>query len=202
MQQSQPAIELFLLDNIDSFSYNLVDEMRKLGYPMTVYRNHVSATTIMAKMREAQGQPILILSPGPGAPADAGCMPELLKQAEGQFPVLGICLGHQAIVQHYGGDVIRASEVMHGKASHIEHCGDAMFAGLPQPLPVARYHSLMAANMPACLRQLASFNGIPMAVYHDADKMLGFQFHPESILTSHGSQLLKQSIDFLAGGGQ
>jgi anthranilate synthase component 2 len=111
--------------------------------------------------------------------------------------VLGICLGHQAIVESYGGNIIRANKVMHGKSSLIEHCGDKMFAHMPQPLPVARYHSLMASNIPEELTLLANFADIPMAVAHLQDKMLGFQFHPESILTSHGSQLLMQSIEFL-----
>jgi anthranilate synthase component 2 len=124
-------------------------------------------------------------------------MLELLSLVKGKFPVLGICLGHQAIVESYGGDIIRADKVMHGKSSLIEHCADKMFTNMPQPLPVARYHSLMASNIPEQLTVLAHFANIPMAVAHLQDKMLGFQFHPESILTSHGSQLLMQSIDFL-----
>ena len=112
-------------------------------------------------------------------------------------PVLGICLGHQAIVEHFGGTISRAEAVMHGKSSDITHCGDKMFSGFAQPLPVARYHSLMASSVPACLSVLAQVNDIPMAVYHEAHNMLGFQFHPESILTHQGSQLLAQSIEFL-----
>lgn len=195
---SQNTPTLFLLDNFDSFSYNLVDEMRKLGYTMQVYRNNVSAEKIVEKMRQVSGEAILILSPGPGTPSAAGCMPELLKQVQGLFPVLGICLGHQAIVEHYGGSVGKSSEVIHGKSSPVNHCGDKMFAGLQQPLPVARYHSLMATALPDNLQTLANFADIPMAVYQPQDKMLGFQFHPESILTSQGSLLLTQSIQFLA----
>ncbi|MDN4501178.1 aminodeoxychorismate/anthranilate synthase component II [Alteromonadaceae bacterium BrNp21-10] len=191
------APTLFLLDNFDSFSYNLVDEMRKLGFAMQVYRNNVSADKVIEKMQQVEGNAMLILSPGPGTPAAAGCMPELLKQAQGKYPVLGICLGHQAIVEHYGGEIGLSSEVMHGKSSLIAHSGDLMFSGLQQPLPVARYHSLMANHVPDCLSILAKFNDIPMAVYHPQDKMLGFQFHPESILTSQGGLLLTQSIEFL-----
>lgn len=204
--QTNKQICVFLLDNFDSFTYNLVDELRTLGLELIVYRNSVSASVILQKMQsEAQKtdenghtkQVMLMLSPGPGNPSQAGSMLSLLKLVKGQFPVLGICLGHQAIVESYGGKIIRADKVMHGKSSLIEHCADKMFANMPQPLPVARYHSLMASDMPDELTVLAKFSNIPMAVAHLQDKMLGFQFHPESILTSNGSQLLMQSIKFL-----
>ncbi|WP_299078533.1 aminodeoxychorismate/anthranilate synthase component II [uncultured Paraglaciecola sp.] len=197
---------VFLLDNFDSFTYNLVDELRTLGLELVVYRNSVSAEMILQKMQQKaqqvnqngqRTQVMLMLSPGPGNPSQAGSMLALLELVKGQFPVLGICLGHQAIVESYGGKIIRADKVMHGKSSLINHCGDKMFANMPQPLPVARYHSLMASNMPKELNVLANFSDIPMAVAHLDDKMLGFQFHPESILTSQGSQLLMQSIEFL-----
>ena len=116
---------------------------------------------------------------------------------QGHFPVLGICLGHQAIVAHYGGTVGRAEDVMHGKSSAITHTGEAMFAGMPQPLHVARYHSLMALELPDGLTPLAKVGTTVMAVYQSDDKMLGFQFHPESILTAEGSRLLLQSIHYL-----
>ncbi|MGO4894529.1 aminodeoxychorismate/anthranilate synthase component II [Flavobacterium sp. W21_SRS_FM6] len=206
MNQSNNNVCVFLLDNFDSFTYNLVDELRSLGLELIVYRNSVPADFILQKMHEqaatqnGDGQPkqvMLMLSPGPGNPSQAGSMLTLLDLVKGQFPVLGICLGHQAIVESYGGNIVRANQVMHGKSSLITHSGTDMFATLPQPLPVARYHSLMADNMPAELDVLADFNGIPMAVAHRQDRMLGFQFHPESILTSHGSQLLLQSIVYL-----
>lgn len=194
-----PPIKVFLLDNFDSFTYNLVDELRGLGLELVIYRNSVNAQMIFERMQAAAAQSdvLLLLSPGPGTPADAGCLLSLIEMAKGHFPVLGICLGHQAIVRSYGGDVVRADEVMHGKASFIQHDGSQVFANLPNPLPVARYHSLMASNTPDQLSIIADFQGIPMAVYHQQDKMLGFQFHPESILTSDGSQLLDQSIRFL-----
>lgn len=197
---------VFLLDNFDSFTYNLVDELRTLGLELIVYRNSVPAEFILQKMHEkaalaasdgSKQQVLLMLSPGPGNPSQAGSLLPLLNLVKGQYPVLGICLGHQAIVESYGGDIVRSNQVMHGKSSLIEHDGQDMFANLPKPLPVARYHSLMASNMPAELSVLAEFNGIPMAVAHKVHKMLGFQFHPESILTSHGSQLLMQSIAHL-----
>lgn len=204
--QTNNKICVFLLDNFDSFTYNLVDELRTLGLELIVYRNSVSADLVLQKMRDKAlqkdengqaKQVMLMLSPGPGNPSQAGSMLALLNLVKGQFPVLGICLGHQAIVESYGGKIIRADKVMHGKSSLIEHCSDKMFANMPHPLPVARYHSLMASKIPSDLTVLANFADIPMAVAHLQDKMLGFQFHPESILTSHGSQLLMQSIEFL-----
>ena len=188
-----------LLDNVDSFTYNLVDELRSLGLSLTVFRNTVDAQVIIDFLRQqSQQQPtLLMLSPGPGAPADAGCMPSLLQAVQGHYPVLGICLGHQAIVEHYGGEIVRASSVMHGKSSLLKHTEEKMFAGLPNPFPVARYHSLMAGSVPSCLSVMAQVDEIPMAVYHPGDHMLGFQFHPESILTSMGSQLLRQSVNYL-----
>lgn len=193
------STSVFLLDNFDSFTYNLVDELRGLGLNLVIYRNSVSATKIYAKMQEmaTHSKVILLLSPGPGEPTDAGCLLELIELVKGNYPVLGICLGHQAIVKSYGGNVVRANTVMHGKASYIEHQNSRLFADLPNPLPVARYHSLMVDDTPDELAIIAHYEGIPMAVYHQQDNMLGFQFHPESILTSHGSQLLDQSIRYL-----
>ncbi len=201
---NQHITTLFLLDNVDSFTYNLVDELRTLDLDIKVYRNTVSAALLFERMQEqaTKGPVLLMLSPGPGAPSEAGCMPELLKMVEGRFPVIGICLGHQAIIEHYGGVVGRASQVMHGKSSAITHSQKGMFKNLPQPLHVARYHSLVAHTLPESLQVCASTlnddgSEAVMAVYHENDKMLGFQFHPESILTAQGSVLLKQSIEYL-----
>lgn len=190
---------VFLIDNFDSFTYNLVDELRGLGLELIVYRNSVSAQTVLDKMYEKQQEKpvLLMLSPGPGTPSEAGCMPELLKKVQGKFPVLGICLGHQAMVELHGGKIVRANQVMHGKSSQVPHCGEGVFANLPNPLPVARYHSLMACDMPEGLEELAAIDGIPMAVLAPQSRMLGFQFHPESILTTAGSTLLRQGIEYL-----
>ncbi len=190
---------IFLIDNVDSFTYNLVDELRALDYELVIYRNSVSASFIQAKMEEkaTKKSVLLMLSPGPGAPHQAGCVPALLKQIAGVFPVLGICLGHQAIVEHYGGQVGRAHTVMHGKASAIEHDGTGPFKGLPHPLAVARYHSLVATKLPPSLKLIANHQENVMAVLAEEDRMLGLQFHPESILTASGSMLLSQSIEFL-----
>lgn len=185
--------DILLLDNFDSFTYNLVDQLRTFGHNVVIYRNNVPTATLVEKL-ESMENPVLMLSPGPGAPADAGCMPELLEKMRGRLPVIGICLGHQAIVEAYGGQVGQAGEILHGKASAITHDGEAMFAGLSNPLPVARYHSLVGSNTPDELTVNASFNGMVMAVRHDADRVCGFQFHPESILTTQGARLLEQTL--------
>ncbi|QCR36211.1 anthranilate synthase component II [Nissabacter sp. SGAir0207] len=185
--------DILLLDNVDSFTYNLVDQLRTFGHRVVIYRNHIPADTIINKLKEME-QPILMLSPGPGAPSEAGCMPQLLQRLRGQLPIIGICLGHQAIVEAYGGHVGQAGEILHGKASLVEHDGEAMFAALPNPLPVARYHSLVGSDIPQGLQVNARFNGMVMAVRHDADRVCGFQFHPESILSSQGARLLEQTL--------
>ncbi|NIE70215.1 anthranilate synthase component II [Pantoea sp. Acro-807] len=185
--------DILLLDNIDSFTYNLVDQLRSFGHNVVIYRNSVPAETLIARLQQMEN-PVLMLSPGPGAPTDAGCMPALLQALRGQLPIIGICLGHQAIVEAYGGHVGQAGEILHGKASAVEHDGSAMFSGLSNPLPVARYHSLVGSNTPAELTVNASYNGMVMAVRHDADRVCGFQFHPESILTTQGARLLEQTL--------
>ncbi|QZN97652.1 gamma-glutamyl-gamma-aminobutyrate hydrolase family protein [Symbiopectobacterium purcellii] len=185
--------DILLLDNIDSFTYNLVDQLRASCHNVVIYRNQVPVDTIIARLKTLE-KPVLMLSPGPGTPAQAGCMPALLTQLRGRLPIIGVCLGHQAIVEAYGGHVGQAGEILHGKASSIEHDGLAMFQGLPNPLPVARYHSLVGSQVPDELTVNAHFNGMVMAVRHDADRVCGFQFHPESILTTHGARLLEQTL--------
>ncbi|NTS76126.1 aminodeoxychorismate/anthranilate synthase component II [Catenovulum sp. SM1970] len=202
--------QIFLLDNFDSFTYNLVDEIKSLGYDLIVYRNDIEALDLFEKMKQAESsgkQVLLLLSPGPGNPSQAGCMLELIGLCRGHFPILGICLGHQAIVEQAGGVIGSAGEIMHGKTSLIDHNDHSVFNGLSNPLYVARYHSLMATQVPECLDVIASHkpviqgehipSSMPMAVLHKTDRMLGFQFHPESILTTYGSKLLQQSLDYL-----
>ena len=191
---------IYLLDNIDSFTYNLVDEFAQLGYSVKLYRNTVPADYIYRQMQSETEAVLLVLSPGPGSPSQAGSMSALLKLCDTTFPVLGICLGHQAIVEHFGGVVGRAGETVHGKTAAITLQDHPLFAGLPQPFLVARYHSLMATEMPNALTLLANDRHIPMAVINEDKRMLGFQFHPESILTTLGKPLLKQSIDYLLRG--
>ncbi|ERK08517.1 glutamine amidotransferase-related protein [Serratia fonticola] len=185
--------DILLLDNVDSFTYNLVDQLRASGHQVVIYRNQIAAEIIIARLQQME-QPILMLSPGPGTPADAGCMPELLQRLRGQMPIIGICLGHQAIVEAYGGHVGQAGEILHGKASAITHDNQGMFAGMANPLPVARYHSLVGSNIPGGLTVNARFGDMVMAVRHDEHRVCGFQFHPESILTTQGARLLEQTL--------
>lgn len=188
---------IYMLDNKDSFTYNLVDELAQLGCELKLYRNTVPAQFIFDKMCQEAQPVVLLLSPGPGAPKDAGSMPELIALCAGKFPMLGICLGHQALVEHYGGVVGRAGETVHGKTSMIELDEHPVFQGLARPFAVARYHSLMATQVPACLQVIARYQHIPMAIVHEAHRTLGFQFHPESILTTHGKPLLQQALAYL-----
>lgn len=189
--------KIFMLDNLDSFTYNLVDEFYNLGFELVIYRNTLSADFIVEQIEAEPGDVLIVLSPGPGNPTDAGCLMDLIAQTAGKYPILGICLGHQALVQHYGGVVARAPEIVHGKSSNISHTAEGAFAGIQNPLPVARYHSLVAATMPEGLDCIAQVNDLPMAIEHKTDAALGFQFHPESILTTYGSHLLAQSIEHL-----
>jgi len=193
--------KLFMLDNLDSFTYNLVDEFQCLGFEPSVYRNTLSADFIFDKMIEHTkntSEPVLlVLSPGPGAPNKAGCLMALIEKCAGRIPMLGICLGHQALIEHYGGEVDRAEEIVHGKSSNITHSGTGAFKGIQNPLPVARYHSLIGKNIPDTVEVIADYNGMCMAISKEDDAILAFQFHPESILTTFGTPLLAQGIDYL-----
>ena len=190
-------MKLYLLDNFDSFTYNLVDQFRSLGCDVIIYRNDVSADYISEKLLSETEPAALVLSPGPGAPHEAGSMMALIGKVAGKVPMLGICLGHQAMVEYYGGKVERAPFVVHGKASPTHHDSSGVFAGLPSPLPVARYHSLVATKVPECLSVIATTDEMPMAILHPEHKAVGFQFHPESILTTLGSRLLTQTLAYL-----
>ena len=191
------AYKIYFLDNFDSFSYNLVDELSMLGCQLVVYRNNISALSIFDKMCQETVPVLLVLSPGPGAPSDAGCLMELIELCKGRFPMLGICLGQQALTQSYGGVIGHAGETVHGKSSIITLTEHPVFAGMGDKMPVARYHSLMATKVPDDVEVIACYENIPMAIYHQQDNALGYQFHPESILTPNGALLLQQSIEFL-----
>ena len=190
--------KLLLIDNYDSFTYNLVQAFLVLGADVHVYRNDaisVSAAQLLAPTH-------LCISPGPGTPYDAGVSMQMIRTFAGQVPVLGVCLGHQSIVEVFGGKVVRADRLMHGKTSLIEHDGRTLFAGLPQPCEVGRYHSLIAAadNMPAELEVNArTAEGEIMGVRHRGFLVEGVQFHPESILTPDGPQLLRNFLGLAAG---
>ncbi|MBQ4799037.1 aminodeoxychorismate/anthranilate synthase component II [Pseudoalteromonas sp. MMG006] len=196
MSNANP-LKIYFLDNFDSFSYNLVDELTMLGCKLVVYRNNISADVIFNKMRQESGQVLLVLSPGPGTPSDAGCLMGLIELAKGQFPMLGICLGQQALTQSYGGVIGHAGKTVHGKSSIIDLNAHPVFDGMGSTMPVARYHSLMATEVPKNIEVIAQFEDIPMAIYHHEDSALGYQFHPESILTPNGAMLLQQSVAYL-----
>lgn len=199
-----PLSSIICLDNQDSFTYNLVDELAQLGPQLEVYRNTVSTQVILQRLAEcaSQGPVLLCLSPGPGHPQDAGCLQELVRAAAGRYPILGICLGFQALVEHLGGQVDRCHEVVHGKTSALEFNADhPIFAQLGTHLPVARYHSLQAVRMPPQVTELARLSTpgglIPMAFIEPEQRLAGFQFHPESIMTTAGSALLAQTVNYL-----
>ncbi|WP_413491949.1 aminodeoxychorismate/anthranilate synthase component II [Morganella psychrotolerans] len=187
--------DILLLDNVDSFTYNLVDQFRAQGHRVVIYRNRVPAEVILTAL-DKMHNPVLVLSPGPGKPADAGCQPQVLRAVTGRYPVIGICLGHQAIIEAYGGKVSSAGTVLHGKASLLQHDNQAMFRGLPNPMKVARYHSLAAEITPSALTICATSDNIVMAVRHDSHKVCGLQFHPESILTPEGAALLANTLEW------
>ncbi|KGY12152.1 anthranilate synthase subunit II [Vibrio tubiashii] len=186
---------IVFIDNFDSFTYNLVDQFRSLGHEVTIYRNNIAAEAIEATVAELDN-PVVLLSPGPGAPSEAGSMPEIIQRLKGKVPLIGICLGHQAIVEAYGGTVAGAGEIIHGKVSMMEHQDHATYAELPSPLAIARYHSLVATHVPDALTITAEVDGLVMSVVQEQDKVCGFQYHPESIMTTYGATLLANAIEW------
>jgi para-aminobenzoate synthetase component 2 len=190
--------KLLLIDNYDSFTYNLVQAFLVLGADVSVYRN--DALTSAEALRLAPSH--LCISPGPGTPYDAGVSMDMIRTFAGRIPVLGVCLGHQSIVEVFGGKVVRAGRLMHGKTSLLHHDGRTLFAGLPEPCEVGRYHSLIAApaSIPAQLEVSARTPQEEiMAVRHRTLVVEGVQFHPESILTPDGPLLLSNFLQSSAG---
>lgn len=181
---------LLVIDNYDSFTYNLVQYLGELGETVEVRRNNrVTLDEIENSLRPER----IVISPGPGTPNDAGITLDVIARFSGKIPLLGVCLGHQAIGQAFGGKVIRAPELMHGKASGVRHDGKTIFAGINDGFLAGRYHSLMVEreSLPSCLEISASTaDDIIMGLRHRELKVEGVQFHPESILTSDGMQLL------------
>src|ERR1700748_498271 len=185
---------ILLIDNYDSFTYNLFHFLGELGAEVRVERND-ALTAKEALALKPQG---IVLSPGPCTPDDAGICLEVIKQAGGSMPILGVCLGHQAIGQVYGGKIVRAPEPMHGKLSRVHHTGKSVFRGLNNDFMATRYHSLTIdpPSMPASLEVTAtSEDGVIQGVMHKSHPVHGVQFHPESIASEHGHQLLKNFLD-------
>jgi anthranilate synthase/aminodeoxychorismate synthase-like glutamine amidotransferase len=185
--------EILLIDNLDSFSFNLVESFQRLGCTGQTLRNSVSASEAFEIALERKA--VIVLSPGPGKPEDAGCCMELIALAKGRVPVLGICLGHQAIVKEAGGSVCRAPEPVHGKTSLLEHDGRGAFEGLPNPVRVGRYHSLCTRQLPNRFVIHAQIDGMAMGISDPDAMQTGIQFHPESILTTHGDRMLANVLD-------
>jgi len=188
---------ILMIDNYDSFTYNLVQYMGELGAELEVYRNdQISIAEI-----EKQAPEKIVISPGPCTPSKAGISKEVIKHFAGRVPLLGVCLGHQSVVEAFGGEIIKAKKLMHGKTSMISHDDKTIFKGLPNPFEATRYHSLVVnrANLPDCFEITAeSDDGEIMGVRHKELAVEGVQFHPESILTVHGKDLLKNFIDLPA----
>jgi anthranilate synthase/aminodeoxychorismate synthase-like glutamine amidotransferase len=183
---------LLMLDNYDSFTYNLVHLLEELGADVRVFRN--DALTVAEA--EALEPTHVVVSPGPGRPADAGISVELIRRLGPRVPTLGVCLGHQAVVEAFGGEIGSARALLHGKASPVEHDGKGVFAGLPQPLEAGRYHSLAATRVPDELEVTArTADGEVMGVRHRTLPVEGVQFHPESVLTPLGRDLLRNFLE-------
>ncbi len=185
---------ILVIDNYDSFTYNLVQYLGELGEEVVVRRND---ETTLADIETSLPSRILI-SPGPGRPEDAGISLDLITHFAGRVPILGVCLGHQAIGQVFGGRVVRASTVVHGKGSEVFHDGKSLFRDLDSPFKAGRYHSLIVERetLPACLEVSAEKReGVIMGLRHREKKIEGVQFHPESILTPAGKKLLKNFLD-------
>ena len=185
---------LLMIDNYDSFTYNIVQYFGELGEEVRTVRNDEITLDEIAAMNPDR----ICISPGPKAPKDAGISLDVLREFGGKLPILGVCLGHQAIGEAFGGKVIRAKQVMHGKTSLIAHTGVGVFKGLPSPFTVIRYHSLAIerSSLPSCLEVTAwTDDGEIMGVRHKEFDIEGVQFHPESILSEHGHAMLKNFLE-------
>ena len=185
---------LLMIDNYDSFTYNIVQYFGELGEDVRTVRNDEITLNDINQLKPDR----ICISPGPKSPADAGVSVDVLKQFAGKLPILGVCLGHQAIGAAFGGKVVRAKQVMHGKTSLIAHTGEGVFKGLPSPFTVIRYHSLAIerASLPDCLEVTAwTDDGEIMGVRHREFDIEGVQFHPESILSEHGHALFKNFLE-------
>jgi anthranilate synthase component 2 len=186
---------VLMVDNHDSFTFNIVEALERLGASVHTVRNEIAADDAFARARQANA--IILISPGPGRPEEAGCSMTLARLAKGKVPLFGVCLGHQAIVLEAGGEVVRAPEPVHGKASLLKHDATGPFADVPNPIKIGRYHSLCTPNPPPRFHVHAAIDGIAMAISDKAAKQVGVQFHPESVLTPGGQQILANVLDLL-----
>jgi anthranilate synthase/aminodeoxychorismate synthase-like glutamine amidotransferase len=188
---------VLFIDNFDSFTYNLVDDFAKRRCRTRVYRADTSIDDLKAVADEFDPD-LLVISPGPGNPDTAGVSLEAVDTFKDRLPIFGVCLGHQVIVQYFGGVISHAPEPMHGKPSRITHNGKGLFQGIENPLQAGRYHSLAASRLPDCLEVTGSFEGIVMGVQHRELPIFGVQFHPESILTPAGGKIIQNVLHIAA----
>ncbi|WEK54306.1 MAG: aminodeoxychorismate/anthranilate synthase component II [Candidatus Cohnella colombiensis] len=189
---------ILVIDNYDSFTYNLVQYLGELGEEVVVHRNDEIDLDGITKLSPDH----ILISPGPCTPNEAGISLALIERFKGEIPILGVCLGHQSIGQAFGGDVIRAGELMHGKTSEITHDGGTIFTDLPSPFTATRYHSLIVKRetLPDCLEISAqTSDGLIMGLRHKEFVVEGVQFHPESIMTDHGLKILRNFLNFKSG---
>lgn len=190
-------IKVLFIDNFDSFTYNLVDDFCKRDCQARVYR----ADTELEELKQLADEfnpELLVISPGPGTPDTAGVSLAAVDYFKDKLPILGVCLGHQVIVQYFGGKIGHAPEPMHGKPSRVTHNQKRIFAGVENPLQAGRYHSLCILEMPDCLQKTAEFEGIIMGVEHKELPIFGVQFHPESILTPAGGKIIENVLSIAA----
>ncbi len=185
--------KVLFIDNFDSFTYNLVDDFTKRNCQAKVYRADTDLEQLKAVAAEL-GPDLLVISPGPGTPDTAGISLEAVGYFKDKLPIFGVCLGHQVIIQYFGGKISHAPEPMHGKPSRVTHNEKGIFAGIENPLQAGRYHSLVAVEMPDCLEKTAEFEGIIMGVQHKELPIFGVQFHPESILTPAGGKIIENVL--------
>jgi len=189
--------KVLFIDNFDSFTYNLVDDFCKRNCQAKVYRSD----TKLEELKRVAGEfkpDLLVISPGPGTPDTAGVSLSAIDYFKDKLPILGVCLGHQVIVQHFGGKIGHAPVPMHGKPSRVTHNEKGIFAGVENPLQAGRYHSLIAVQIPDCLEKTAEFEEIIMGVEHKELPIYGVQFHPESILTPAGGKIIENVLSIAA----
>jgi anthranilate synthase/aminodeoxychorismate synthase-like glutamine amidotransferase len=189
-----PKLSVILIDNFDSFTFNLVDEFKKFEADVFVYRNTVTLEYIIQKINDLPEPKLLVISPGPGTPETAGIGIDLTRAMAGKIPIFGICLGHQILASAFDGEVERAALPMHGKTSHIYHDASTLFKNIPNPITVGRYHSLVVTKTPIQFKITAQHENTIMAIEHEIYPIYGIQFHPESILTPVGSRLILNLI--------
>jgi len=185
--------KVLFIDNFDSFTYNLVDDFCKRECEAKVYRADTGLEELKRVAEEFEPD-LLVISPGPGTPDTAGISIPAVDYFKDKLPIFGVCLGHQVIVQYFGGKVGHAPEPMHGKPSRVTHNGEGVFAGVENPLQAGRYHSLCALEVPDCLEKTAEFEGVVMGVRHKEFPIFGVQFHPESILTPAGGKIIENIL--------